>query len=653
MKNKLTQLLWLLLPVMLFSCQKSTVEVTLPKIINSNMVLQRDQEVKIWGWGSGEGKVTVTFNDQTAKSALDEDGSWMLTLNPMEAGGPFEMKIMGIDTIVLENILIGDVYVCSGQSNMEWPLSRANDAEAEIAAADHPDIRLFYLPKNLQLAPVDDVPSGEWTLCSPETAASFSAVGYFFGREIQKEIGIPIGLINSNWGGTNVETWISAEMCEEDEEMLEMIEGIAGLDIEGIKKKKEEEMKQLRESLGALELGIVDGEPIWAAEDLDMSEWKTMEVPGLWEGYGLKGLDGTVWFRRKFKLTEAQARMPLVLKLGAIDDNDQTWINGTLVGETNQYSEERSYKVDQGVARTGVNHIVVKIEDTGGGGGFWGEADAMVVKTFEGVVPLAGEWNYRVSAADMVINPVSSIGPNDMPTLLYNGMIHPILNYAIQGAIWYQGESNASNAYKYRTRFPNMIMDWRNKWDNQDLGFYFVQLANFMAPRAEPGGSAWAELREAQTMTLNLPKTGMAVIIDIGEADDIHPRNKQDVGYRLALAALHDTYGKDLVYSGPVYKAMTVEGSAVTVEFDHVGGGLVAKGEEKVHGFALAGEDMQFYWADGKIVNNKVVLTSAEVETPVAVRYAWADNPSTANLYNKEGLPAGPFRTDNVTGVME
>ena len=296
----------------------------------------------------------------------------------------------------------------------------------------------------------------------------------------------------------------------------------------------------------------------------------------------------------------------------------------------------------------------VRIEDTGGGGGFWGEADAMLVKTFAGVVPLAGEWNYRVSAAEMVINPIESIGPNDMPTLLYNGMINPIINYAIQGAIWYQGESNAHNAYKYRTRFPNMIKDWRNQWSNQELGFYFVQLANFMAPKAEPGGSAWAELREAQTMTLDLPKTGMAVIIDIGEANNIHPGNKQDVGYRLALAALQDTYGQELVYSGPTYKGMTVEGSAVTLEFEHLGGGLVTRGEDDaVHGFALAGDDMQFHWAEGKIVDNKVVLSSAEVETPVAVRYAWADNPVTANLYNKEGLPAGPFRTDNSKGVTE
>jgi sialate O-acetylesterase len=639
---------------MLISCQ-SSVEIELPKILNSNMVLQRNQDVKIWGWGSGEGKVTVDFNGQIVKTKLSADGTWMLSFDPMEAGGPFEMMIIGKDTTVLENILIGDVWVCSGQSNMGWPLKGANDAEAEIMAADYPEIRLFNVPREVPLAPVEDMSSGKWELCSPESVPDFSSVGYLFGRNIHKETGIPIGLISSNWGGTNIETWTSSEMCAEDKEMAEMIEGIEDMDIEEIKKKKEEEIKQFRESFGALESGIVDGDPIWAAEDLDLTSWKIIEVPGLWEEKGLRGLDGVVWFRREFTLTKDQANNPLLVNLGPIDDSDKTWINGVKVGEMEmKYNEDRSYVVKKGIGREGINHVVVRIEDTGGDGGFNADPEPMMVKTSSGNIPLAGDWNFRVSSVDNKLNSASGIDPNDMPTLLYNGMIHPIINYAVQGVIWYQGESNVHNAYKYRTRFPNMIQDWRNKWNNQDMGFYFVQLANFMNAKPNPGGSAWAELREAQSMTLSLEKTGMAVIIDIGEAKDIHPRNKQDVAYRLALSALHSTYGKELVYSGPVYQGMTIDGKKVSLEFDHIGGGLVSRdGTDAVGGFALAGEDQQYFWAEGKIVDNKVVLWSSEVPNPVAVRYAWADNPDSANLYNKEGLPAGPFRTDTWKLITE
>jgi len=640
--------------IMLFSCQ-SEVEVTLPKIINSNMVLQRNQEVKIWGWGSEMGKVTVSFNGQKKSSRVFKDSTWMVTLNAMDAGGPYEMLIIGKDTTLLNNVMLGDVWVCSGQSNMEWTLANTNNAEEEIANANYPMIRLFDIPHNVQLSPVDDIPSGEWMMCTPENIPDFSSVGYLFGRNLHEAIDVPIGLISTNWGGTNVETWTSGEMCASDPELKENLKEIKSYNLEERTKQKLEEIRLIKESLGALEAGIVDGKAIWAAEDMDVSDWHTMKVPGLWENRGLKGMDGIVWFRREFPLSKEQAGKSITLNLGAIDDSDMTWVNGKLVGETyNLYSKDRIYTVEQGVLKEGQNTLVVRVEDTGGGGGFTGADADIIAKTANGTVPLAGKWKYRVSSADLDSSPALSIGPNDMPTLLYNGMINPIINYSILGAIWYQGEANANNAFKYRTRFPNMITDWRNKWDNQDMGFYFVQLANFMNAKPNPGSSAWAELREAQTMTLSLHKTGMAVITDIGESDNIHPRNKQDVSYRLALAALHNTYEKDIVYSGPVYKSMSIEDAEVTVEFDHLGGGLMVNEEDGVpRGFAIAGDDQQFYWADGKVVDNKIVLSSDLVENPVAIRYAWADNPDTANLYNKEGLPAGPFRTDEWKGITE
>ena len=563
------------------------------------------------------------------------------------------MKISGKNEILLDDILVGDVWICSGQSNMEWTVSNSNHAEEEIANAGYPGIRLFEVPHNVQLMPVEDIPSGEWQACSPETVGNFSAVGYFFGREIHREVEVPVGLISTNWGGTNVETWTSREMSATVPEMKEAVEEIDQMDIEQLAEKMKQERKALLESLGKLESGMVDGRAVWAAADLDLSKWKPMEVPGLWEGQGLRGVDGVVWFRRTIELTEAQAAGPVILHLGAIDDSDRTWVNGTEVGSMkNAYNKAREYMVAAGIMKAGVNTLVVRVEDTGGGGGFWSEPEVMQVQTAAGALPLAGEWLYRVSAESLKVGVQVAVHPNSKPTLLYNGMINPLLNYSVLGAIWYQGEANAGRAYAYRTRFPNMIRDWRDKWGNQEMGFYFVQLANFMEVEELPSESAWAELREAQAMTLALPKTGMAVTIDIGEAGDIHPRNKQDVGRRLALAALHGTYGRELVYSAPVFKSLKVEGAAAVVEFDPMGSELVVRDKYGyVKGFAVAGEDRVFHWARGRAEGNRVILTSDMVPAPVAVRYAWANNPDDANLFNPEGLPVGPFRTDDWPGI--
>jgi len=630
-------------------------EISLPQVVGSNMVLQRNEPVNIWGWADAREKVTVTFNGQKESVRTGKDEKWMITLDPMKAGGPFEMVIEGKNRIELDNILIGDVWICSGQSNMEWPMERTNNAEEEITNANYPMIRLFNVPKNLQLVPVDDVPEAEWNECAPETVAPFSAVGYFFGRKLHKEIGVPVGLIGTNWGGTIVETWTSREMAETVPEMKAQVATIESLSPEQLKKKAEMEKQKLVASLGRLETGIVDGKPVWAAADIDLSEWKEMEVPGLWEDQGLKGVDGVVWYRTIFTLTEDEAASDAELSLGTIDDGDLTWVNGVEVGGMEDaYSDERIYDVPADVLVPGRNSVTVRVTDHGGGGGMYGDPKLLTVITSSQEIPLAGTWKYRVSATNFDVSLQTSMSPNSKPTLLYNGMIHPLLNYRVEGAIWYQGESNASNAYAYRERFPNMIRDWREKWNDPDMGFYFVQLANFMAPKERPVESQWAELREAQTMTLSLPKTGMAVIIDIGEADDIHPRNKQDVGKRLALAALHDTYGKDVVYSGPVLEKMTVDGKTVILEFDPMDDEIVINDKYGyVKGFAIAGEDRKFHWAKGIQKGNKLYLTSDHVQSPVAVRYAWADNPDDANLYNSEGLPAGPFRTDEWPGLTE
>jgi sialate O-acetylesterase len=433
------------------------------------------------------------------------------------------------------------------------------------------------------------------------------------------------------------------------------VAGLTYLDAEAALERKKAEMREIIDKYAADEPGIRDGHAVWAATELDLEGWGTMELPQLWEGAGLVGLDGIVWFRLEVDLPAEVAGRGITLTLGPIDDSDWTWVNGHKVGETMQkYNLDRVYEVPAEYLNEGKNVIAVRVEDTGGGGGFNGSSEQMIIVSADFMISLAGEWNFRVSPAELNLNTGAVLGPNSNPTLLYNGMIHPLLDFRVKGAIWYQGESNASRAYQYRELFPLMIEDWRKHWEYPDMPFMFVQLANFMKPPGKPGESSWAELREAQAMALSLPGTGMAVAIDIGEADDIHPINKQDVGKRLALAALNVAYGKDLVFSGPVYKGMIIAGDNAILSFEHVGGGLKARDRYGyLNGFSIAGEDRIFHWARAHIQGDKVFVYSQKVKQPVAVRYGWADNPDDVNLYNAEGLPASPFRTDDWPGVTQ
>jgi sialate O-acetylesterase len=643
----------LLAAALLLSCNQIFADVRLPKILGSNMVLQRNQELKIWGWADKGEKVTVHFNEVVQSTRADREGRWLVTLPAMKAGGPYSMKIRGRNIIELENILIGDVWICSGQSNMEFPVQSSNNAEEEASHADYHGLRLFTVPNNVQFEPADDIPDGEWLECNPETVLPFSAVGYFFGRDIHRELKVPVGLISTNWGGTVIETWISMEAISTVPDFEQQVKVLRDFDVEKAVAQKRAELQAIIEKYAADQPGIQDGRAIWADPELKMEGWGKMDLPGLWEGRGLDGLDGIVWFRHEFYLPAEVAARGITLELGRIDDSDQTWVNGNKTGETVQkYNQDRFYPVPPEYLKEGRNVIAVRVEDTGGGGGFHGDPLNMKVVSEDFVIPLAGECDFRVSPAELKLDYQNLIGPNQYPTLLYNGMIHPLLNFPIMGAIWYQGESNAGRAYQYRRLLPLMIEDWRKHWNEPDFPFFIVQLANFMAPPEEPGESAWAELREAQSMTLSLPKTGMAVIIDIGEADNIHPRNKQDVGKRLALSALKVAYGMDVVSSGPVFREMRIEGPEAILSFDQVGSGLVCRDRYGyLKGFAVAGADRVFHWAKAYIEGDRVRVSCDEVKVPVAARYGWADNPDDVNLYNMEGLPASPFRTDDWPGI--
>jgi sialate O-acetylesterase len=648
----------LALGLVLAAATGADADVRLPAIFGDHMVVQQDLKIPVWGWADPGESVTVTLGDRKASAKADADSKWRVSLAAVKAGGPLEMTVAGKNTIKIADVLAGDVWVCSGQSNMEMSVGSSLNAAQEIAEAKYPEIRLFTVAKKVSPTPLEDC-QGSWVLCSPETVGGFSAVGYFFGRDLWKAEKVPQGLIHTSWGGTPAESWTTLETLRARFKPIADRYQLPGPDAAKDKAEYEAKLKAWEET--GKDPGNTGSEKGYADPAHDLAAWKEIDTPGKWEDQGLD-LDGAVWMRRDVEVPEAWAGKDLALSLGAIDDYDTTYFNGTKVGaigpETpNWWQTPRKYKVPGALVKAGKATIAVRVFDNYLGGGMTGAAEDLNLKPEAGgdAVSLAGKWRYLV---EFTIGdghrPAQPQAPGDvnnpwLPSGLWNAMIQPIVPFGIRGAIWYQGESNAGRAYQYRDLFAAMIEDWRRAWGQGDFPFFFVQLANFTPRNDQPVASDWAELREAQTMTLRLPKTGMAVIIDIGDAADIHPKNKQDVGGRLALAARKIAYGEDLVYSGPMYKSMKVEDGKVRLAFDHTGGGPVAKGDKLV-GFAVAGDDQKFVWADARIDGKTVLVGSPDVPKPAAVRYAWSNNPE-CNLYNKEGLPASPFRTDDWPGV--
>ena len=626
--------------------------VTLPKIFGNNMVLQRNKPIPVWGWADANEKITIRFNHQVKSITADKDGHWKISLDKELAGGPYKLTIQGKNTVTFTNVLVGEVWICSGQSNMEMPIAgwgKVTDYEQEIAAAKYPQIRHIKVPRAINTRLQEDIATGEWQVCSPATAGDFTAAGYFFARELYNQLKVPIGLINTSWGGTHVETWTSREGFEGSDEFKNMISHMPLLDLDSLAAvRKDATMKRLEVLQGSLP---TQGETTtWNAVQFDDSKWPQMQLPSLWEQRQLEDLDGVVWFRKAIDVPANAAGKEAILELAMIDDNDITYVNGIKVGETNSYNQHRKYMIPADLLKAGKNVIAVRVEDTGGGGGIYGDSVGMKFTIGSNIISLAGGWGFKV---EQIYASESSVGPNSYPTLLFNAMVSPLIPYAFEGVIWYQGESNAGRAFQYRKAFPLMINDWRRHWGAGDFPFYFVQLASYNAGNGNSKkGSTWAELREAQTMTLSLPNTGMAVTTDIGNSTDIHPKNKQDVGRRLAAIALHNVYSKNIVCSGPLYKSMKVQGSTILINFTNVGSGLMAKGGE-LRGFEIAGLGGQFFPATATIEGSQVVVHNDNVRYPAAVRFGWMDDAATDNLFNKEGFPASPFRTDKWKGITE
>ena len=502
------RLLFASLAVAVLIASAALADVKLPALVGDNMVLQQGKPLTIWGWADPQEKVTVTFCGQTASSVADAGGKWCVKLQPLKCGGPFEMTLAGKNSITLKNVLIGEVWICSGQSNMQFTVNSVRNSQQEIADANHPNIHLFQVPRVTAQAPVADI-KAQWQVCSPQTVGNFSAVGYLFGRDLNKALNVPVGLIDTSWGGTPAEAWTTTESIKADPEYTQLL-----------------------------------------------ANWD-------------KTIAGYPAAMEKYK------------------------------------ADIEKWKQDTAAARA------------------------------------AGK-----PLPQQPRGPQGADSPN-RPGNLYNGMIAPLVNYAVAGAIWYQGESNAGRAYQYRKLLPLMVADWRKAWGDC-FPFYIVQLANFMARKWQPAESAWAELREAQSMTAAMPNNGQAVIIDVGEATDIHPKDKQTVGYRLSLIALANVYGQNIEYSGPQYAGMLIEGNKIRLHFTHAVG-MCAKDSKFLAGFQIAGADKKWYRASAHIQNGTVLVHSRNVQCPVAVRYAWADNPR-CNLYNAAGLPASPFRTDDWPG---
>jgi sialate O-acetylesterase len=634
-------------------CYSLRANVKMPKIFGDNMVLQRNKPIPVWGWADANEKISVQFNHQTKTIKADKSGKWMIKLDNENVGGPYQLIIKGKNTVTFNNVLVGEVWICSGQSNMEMPIEgwgKINNYEQEIVEANYPMIRHFKVPNTISATPKEDIAGGEWKICSPANAGDFTAAGYFFARELYNKLKVPVGLLNTSWGGTHVETWTSHQAFENSDEFKSMIVGMPSLNLDSLSTVKSEATRKKIEALqGSLNAANTDD---WKDVNIADSNWPQMPLPNLWEGQQLGNLDGIVWFRKMVNISSEDAGKAATLELAMIDDNDVTYINGVKAGNTTGYNAKRKYTVPAGILREGKNVIAVRVEDTGGGGGINGDSSDIKLTVGNSMIPLTGNWHFKV---EKITGGSASVGPNNYPTLLFNAMVNPLIPFAIEGVIWYQGESNAGRAYQYRKAFPLMISDWRKRWNEGDFPFYFVQLASFNSANGNSkNGSTWAELREAQAKTLSLPTTGMAVTTDIGNPADIHPKNKQDVGKRLAAIALHNVYGENNVYSGPSYQSIKTVGNKVILNFTNVGGGLIGKDKYGyIKGFEVAGADKQFHYAKASINGNTVVLYNDSLSSPVAVRYGWADDAGDDNLFNKEGFPAAPFRTDDWKGITE
>ena len=635
-----------IIAVAILATTRLSAQVRLPQIVRDSMILQRDQPVNIWGWSAVGEKLSIKFNGKIYKTKGDASGKWLVKLPATKAGGPYTIDIAASNNITLHNILFGDVWFCSGQSNMVHQLNIHDVTYAkEIAAANDPQIRQFWIPTGTSLqGPQNNLPAAYWKAAVGEDVRPFSAVAYFFAKKIYEKYKVPIGIINASVGGTPIEAWIGEE-------------GFKDFAAESSTILKNKDTAYINNA-GRRQAGVprppapVDAGMASSTKWFDAAympkEWRNINIPGYWEDQGIRDLNGIVWYRKEVTIPASMDGKAAKVFLGRIVDADELYINGKQVGNTGYQYPQRRYAVPASLLKTGKNIFTIRVTNTNGKGGFVPDKPYCIFAGND-TIDLKGTWQYKVGVA---FKPFSgggfggSIIAQNQPTALYNAMVAPEINYTIKGFYWYQGEANTGQPKQYEKLMPALINDWRSKWNQGMLPFLYVQLPGFMDYNYLPEESNWAMLREAQLHALSVPNTAMAVAIDLGEWNDIHPDNKKAAGERVALAAMKLAYGENIIYSGPAFKTATIEGNKITINFSSIGSGLTTNDGEDPSSFAIAGADKKFVWAKAKIEGDKVIVWSDEITTPMYVRYAWADNPVNPNLFNKDGLPASPFRTD-------
>ncbi|MEO7174197.1 MAG: sialate O-acetylesterase [Saprospiraceae bacterium] len=641
-QNVANRFLFAFLPLLLV--MNAEAKVRLPLLFQDHMVLQRDTAVTIWGWADPGEKITVAIANSTQTAITSSKGEWQLSMGPFPAGGPHQMVIKGSNTINIKDILFGEIWVCAGQSNMQFTIDMLKIKPTDALSPKAQEIRFINVQVDTDIQPATDIKGGYWEIADVNTIGHLSGTAYFFARHLYDSLQVPIGLISSNLGATSIETWMSEKALRAFPQFISAV---------NLSTKTGKSSKQLLTDLSEYRktwdadyyLKSPGMQEKWYMPQMDVSDWVEFEVPNLWENVGYKDHDGEAWFRREFDRPAGAIGDTFNIALNQIDDYDIVWLNGVQIGEGFGNRDFRNYYFPSKVLKEKGNVLVVRVFDIGGNGG-------MYTNAFWGNPILNGKWKFKIGQAiDAKTFPKPDV-PNGSifthPGLLYNANIAPLTKFRVKGVIWYQGESNDSRGEEYGTLLPALIEDWRDQWKQSKMPFLVVQLANHHAMLPEPGESSWAELRAGQMQALKLPNTAIATAIDIGDALDIHPPNKETLGKRLALAALNLAYRKPVLYQAPVFDQLIIRGHQVVVSFDLKGTHLKQKNKlQPIQGFALAGSDGVYHWADAILKNDRIILLSKSAIDPITVRYAWSDNPGTLNLYSTEDLPVLPFRSDS------
>lgn len=626
-------------------------DVKLPAIFSDNMIIQRNMPIKIWGWAEKNERVSVILGEEELSTRAGKYGAWSIIFGPRDASfEPLNLEVNGKNSILLRNILIGDVWICSGQSNMFWTMGRLVAGLPESDEASYPHMRMFTVEREMALTPRQDLAGTGWIEAEGRAILEFSAVAYYFGKELLTETGIPIGLISTSWGGTNVESWTSMSTLKKYPHITAVYEGLD----KSVDNSISGTAKLRNDRIGILKEFVYEGiglQEEWQKYNMSFVSWDWIRIPQKLDNELFNTMDGAVWFKKQFDLPSLYRDKDIQFNLGGFHDHGMVWLNGHLLGESFEPEPRRDYRAEAKYLKNHDNEIIIRVFDTSGKGGIITgdmQMNFHPVGKPDSKQLLCGDWQYKISLVlqePFTIPSVESgrVRVNDAPSSLFNQMIHPLLNLSITGAIWYQGEANAGRALEYSKLFPDMIRDWRMHWGQGDFPFLFVQLAAYDRPRTQ----IWPELREAQRKALELPNTGMAVTIDIGEPDNIHPQNKWDVGKRLALPALKLVYGNEIVYSGPVMESTFSRDGRMIITFSQVGEGLMVRSKYGyLTGFEVSDDNLDFSFARARIIDpNSIEVWSDQIKEPVYVRYAWQNYPEDASLFNSEKLPAAPFRT--------